>query len=275
MKESLKFFIFMWLVGGLCVVSSAQFTPEEVAEREKWEEFLKTAEIVGQRQLGGGGTVTMPWILTLEKDGISRQAIWKTPLGQVKGFLESWKWEIAAYQIDKLIGLNMVPPTVERGFQGYRGCCQLWVTVEMDLRKKEREKIKIPPNKLYSWNRVIFLQRAFDNLIANEDRHQGNILITKDWRMILIDHSRSFSTSKRFSKILIYTEKHKEGPKIMRMLPRVFVEKVKVLNFKLIKDLVGEYLTDKEIEAVLMRRELILEEIDKLINKYGETEVLY
>ena len=61
----------------------------------------------------------------------------------------------------------------------------------------------------------------------------------------------------------------------MRKLPRAFVEKLKALNFELMKDIVGKYLTDKEIEAVLMRRDLINKDIDKLIKKHGEAEVLY
>ncbi len=260
---------------GFHFLSIAQFTPEEIAEDAKWEEFLKTAEITGKRQLEGGEAVTAPWRLALEKDGIKRNALWKNPEGLQKGYLEGWKWEIAAYRLDRYLELNMVPPTVEREFQGKRGCCQLWVTAEMDLRRKAREKIETPSDRVYYWNNAIYLHRAFDNLIANEDRHQGNILITKDWRMILIDHSRSFRTSKKFSTELIYTEKHEEGPKIMRKLPRAFVEKLKALNSELMKDIVGEYLTDKEIEAVLMRKDLILKEIDKLIKKHGEAEVLY
>ena len=256
-------------------LSIAQFTPEEIAEREKWEKFIKTADIVGKKQLGSREATKAPWKISLEKDGINRDAIWKGQEGLVNEYLESWKWEIAAYRLDKYLELNMVPPTVEREFQGERGCCQLWVTVEMDLRKKEREKINTPSDKVYYWKNAIYLIRAFDNLIANEDRHSGNILITKDWRMILIDHSRSFRTSKKFSTELIYTEKHIEGPRIMRKLPRAFVEKLKTLNFKLIKDIVREYLTDKEIEAVLMRRDLILEEIGNLIKKHGEADVLY
>lgn len=275
MKKRLMTVLFFTIFLGFHFLSTAQFTPEEIAEDAKWEEFLKTAEIIGKRQLGGGEAVTAPWRLALEKDGIKRNALWKNPEGLQKGYLEGWKWEIAAYRLDRYLELNMVPPTVEREFQGKRGCCQLWVTAEMDLRRKAREKIKTPSDKVYYWNNATYLHRAFDNLIANEDRHYGNILITKDWRMILIDHSRSFRTSKKFFTELIYTEKHIEGPKIMRKLPRAFVEKLKALNFELMKDIVGKYLTDKEIEAVLMRRDLILKEIDKLIKKHGEAEVLY
>lgn len=61
----------------------------------------------------------------------------------------------------------------------------------------------------------------------------------------------------------------------MKMLPKVFVEKLKSLDFKIIREAVGEYLTDKEIEAVLIRRDLIIDWFDKRIKKLGEDEVLY
>jgi hypothetical protein len=73
----------------------------------------------------------------------------------------------------------------------------------------------------------------------------------------------------------MYTEKHKEGPKLMKQLPQTFVEKLKGLNFELIKDTVGEYLTDKEINAVLVRRDLIIEWLETRIEKLGEAKVLY
>jgi len=275
-KRIITLFFFVILFGFL-FQSLAQFTPEELAEREKWEEFLTTAEIVGQEQpFSKREAVTEPWVLTLEKDGIKNQALWKNPEGRMKGFVENWKWEIAAYRLDKYLGLNMIPPTVEKRFQGNRGSCQLWVESWISLKDKFEQKIKTPSYKIFYWNRAFYLQRAFDNLIANDDRHQNQYLITKDWRMILIDHSRSFRKSKKFTKKLIYDEKYKEGPTfIMKELPRAFVEKLKSLNSEVIKDIVGEYLTDKEIEAVLVRRDLIIKWLDKRIKKLGEDEVLY
>ncbi len=220
--------------------------------------------------------MTEPWVLTLEKDGIRNDAIWKDVAGRAKGFMENWKWEIAAYRLDKYLGLNMVPPTVERRFQGNRGSCQLWVDSMMSLKKKFEEKIKTPSYKVFYWNRAFYNQRAFDNLIANEDRHQNQYLITEDWRMILIDHSRSFRTAKKFTKKLIYDEKYKEGPTfIMKELPRSLYEKIKSLNAEVIKGVVGEYLTDKEIEAVLARKDLIVEWVEDRIKKMGEDKVLY
>lgn len=276
MKKRLITFFSLVIVLGFSFQSTAQFTKEEIAEREKWEEFLKTAEITGQEQMKSREAVTSPWVLTLEKDGVKKNALWKNPEGRLKGYLENWKWEIATYRLDKYLGLNMVPPTVEKRFKGNRGSCQLWIDSWISLKDKFEQKIKTPSYKVFWWNRAFYLQRAFDNLIANEDRHQKQYLIMEDWRMILIDHSRTFRTSKKFIKKLIYDEKYKEGPTfIMKQLPRAFVEKIKALNPELIKDVVGEYLTDKEIEAVLIRRDLIIKWINNRIKKLGEDKVLY
>jgi len=277
MKKRIILFVAMVIVLGFSLQSIAQFTKEEVAEREKWEEFLKTAEVVAQNKpFEKREAVTDPWVLTLEKDGVKNDAIWKDVAGRVKGFMEGWKWEIAAYRLDKYLGLNMVPPTVEKRFRENRGSCQLWVTSMMSLKKKFEDEIKTPSYRVFNWNRAFYKQRAFDNLIANEDRHQNQYLITEDWRMILIDHSRSFRTSKKFTKKLIYDEKYKEGPTfIMKQLPRALYEKIKSLNAEVIKGVVGEYLTDKEIEAVLLRKDLIVEWVEARIKKLGEDEVLY
>lgn len=270
-----KYLIFFGIICGFSLQAFAQFTPEEISDRVKWEEYLQEAKIVGQEQMVGRLAVTNPWVLSLEKDEITGKALWKNPQGRQKGFLEGWKWEIAAYKLDKYLGLNMVPPTIEKRRRGDRGSCQLWIDVWMDLEKKYKDNIKIPSYKVFPWNRALYLQRAFDNLIANEDRHQRNYLITKDWRMILIDHSRSFRTSKKFTKKLIYDEKYKEGPRLMKELPRAFVEKLKSLNPEVIKETVGEYLTEDEIKSVISRRDLIIKWLDKRIKKLGEDKVLY
>lgn len=256
-------------------ISAPQFLPDDLAQREKWEEFLKTAEVVGSKQLTGSEAVTSPWVLTLKKGDVTHRGLWKNAQGRMGGFWEGWNYEIAAYLLDKHLGLGLVPPTVERRFRGDRGSCQYWVDDCMSLRDREQKKIKMPPAKVFNWNRATYLQRLWDNLIANEDRHMNQILITPDWRMILIDHSRSFRTSGRFTKGLIYTANHPEGPKLMSELPRAVVDKVKALDFAVIRSVVGDYLSDEEINAVLIRRGLILKEIDRLIKANGESKVFY
>ena len=275
MKKKFVFIISFILVAGFSTQVVAQFTQKELDEREKWEKRLLDAEVVGKTQLGGEEAVTEPWVLDLEIDGEKFRAIWKNPLGRVKGFLESWKWEIAAYRIDKLIGLDMVPVTVERRFQGDLGSCQLWIEETPTLKKQQEEGKKKQSYQIYPWNQSLYKQRAWDNLIFNEDRHLNQYLVTEDWRMLLIDHSRSFATSKKSIKRLIYDEKYKEGPFLMKQLPRTLYENIKTLTAAKIKGVVGDYLTDAEIEAVLLRKDLIVAWVQKRIEELGEDEVLY
>ena len=47
------------------------------------------------------------------------------------------------------------------------------------------------------------------------------------------------------------------------------------MNFDKIKQAVGPYLTDEEIEAILIRKELLLKEIEDMIKEKGEAKVLY
>ncbi|MCK7476588.1 MAG: hypothetical protein M0C28_02775 [Candidatus Moduliflexus flocculans] len=94
----------------------------------------------------------------------------------------------------------MVPATVEREFQGSRGSAQLWIEPWNTTWRpsSRRSSIRRASRPCISPVRLC-LQRAFDNLISNEDRHQRNYLIMDDWRMILIDHSRTFRTTKKFT----------------------------------------------------------------------------
>lgn len=275
MIKAITAFVIVFIIMTFGSLLSAQLAPEVVAELDKWEDFLKTAKIIDEEQLGGRAAVTEPWKLTLEKDGLKRYALWKNPEGRMSGYVEGWKWEIAAYRLDKLLGLNMVPPSIERRFRGDKGSIQLWMNAVMSGKDRMEKKIPVPRDKLLEWNRMYYIMIAFDNLIANEDRHVKNILIDKEWRRIAIDHSRSFRTSKKYLEKLIYTEDHKAGPMVMKRLPRSLFENLKALDYQMIKDAVEEYLTDKEIYAVLTRRDLIIEEINRRIRRLGEETVLY
>ena len=272
MRKGQSVGMFLVLLVGVCLPAFAQFTPEELDKRPEWEGFLVKADPIEQSRMNTGQAVTNPWVLTLSHNGVTNKAIWKNPSGRMKGYLENWRWEIAAYNLDKLLGLNMVPPTVEREFGGDRGSAQLWIDGCITLKTKVADKIKTPSHRVFHFNRAYYLQRAFDNLIANEDRHQNQYLITEDFRILLIDHSRSFRTSGKFTKGLIFTKKNK---KEMKELPAAFVEKLRALDFAMIKEAVGDYLNEKEINAVLKRRDLILKEVDKKIADLGKENVLY
>jgi len=105
-------------LAGIALASQlqAQFTPQEIAERPKWKKFLKTAEIVMFEAIGEG--VAKPTWLYLKKCDGEASGAWKSPSGIQECYLEGGQYEIAAYGLDKLLGLNMIPPAMEREFRG-------------------------------------------------------------------------------------------------------------------------------------------------------------
>jgi hypothetical protein len=278
MRRSIILILPLFFVLGQSHELLAQFTPEEIAERPQWEEFLKTAEIVGFEDIGEG--VTKPLRFHLKKGDIEKDAAWKYESGVQGGYLEGWQYEIAAYRVDKLLGLNMIPPMVEREFKGKKGALSLWVAHKTSLLKMMEQGIKIPPAAAGLTEKMKYVTRAFDSLIANEDRTQQNVLFTEDWRTILIDHSRSFRCTKEYTEKLMFgsngLKRTSDGrPFLFRQLPRAFVEKVRALNYETLRAAVGPYLTDEEIRAVLIRKDLLLHEIEGMIKEKAEDKVLY
>jgi hypothetical protein len=252
---------------------TGQFLPREILDRPKIENRLEKAEILRIEEIGEG--VTRPLRVYLAGGEGTFSGCWKNPSGIRQGFLEGWRFEIAAYRLDNLLGLNMIPPTVERTIEGRKGSFQYWVDSPRSLLDIIDNRLSVPQDMLDNDQKMKYLARAFDSLIANEDRTQQNIRYTSDWRVILIDHSRSFRSSKRFTRQLMYGRNGIMGDKRIRRLPREFVQRLRELDFDGIRGAVGEYLEDKEIEAVLERRTLLLEEIESTIREKGEAAVIY
>lgn len=259
----------------LAAAAFGQIPDSDIAARAQWEEFLRTADVIEQRQLDDEEGVTNPWVLTLSKDGLTRRALWKNPQGVQRGVLEGWKYEIAAYLLDKYLDLNMVPPTVERVFRRKAGSCQLWIPDTRDIEALLKQGQTPPAERDRDYRRALYLQQVFDNLIGNEDRNWGNLLVTPDWRVIFIDHSRTFRTTPAFKTGLPFSAEAHPDVAVMRELPRAVVEKVRALDEPALRTAVGNYLTRAEVQAVLARRGLLVKEIDRLIKIYGEDKVLY
>jgi hypothetical protein len=93
------------------------------------EAFLREAQVVDRHRIGTG--VTNPEKAKLEKEGVTRFAVLK----QVDKPSDNWSYEVAAYELDKLLHPGHVPPTVARSLRGRRACLQLWVESFRDERK--------------------------------------------------------------------------------------------------------------------------------------------
>lgn len=260
--------------------ASGQFVPQEIAQREQWEEYLLSAETVRAEPLKQG--VTKPWKLYLKKGDIERMAAWKNVDKRLGGGArDSWKYEIAAYRLDKLIGLNTVPPAVEKEFRGKAGALSLWVDSKYNLLEIMEQGIKIPESAQKHIEDMGYIYRLWGCLIANDDPTQENMRYTEDWRMIFIDHSRAFRSDKEYANRLVFglngiKRYQADGkPFLIRRVPRALFERIKGLDPAAIKQAVGPYLNDREIQSIVVHVKLIENEIAEMVKLYGETEVLY
>ena len=111
---------------------------------------------------------------------------------RVKALNESdrFECELAAYKVDRLIGLDMVPVTVLRTIKGHPGALQFWINDAINVRKMLEQKVQ--PGGWCDIRPQYNLMNVFDILIHNTDRTQENALFTKDWTLVLIDHTRAF-----------------------------------------------------------------------------------
>ncbi|MCK7479531.1 MAG: hypothetical protein M0C28_20940 [Candidatus Moduliflexus flocculans] len=90
--------------------------------------------------------MTQPCILTLEKDGVRRQALWKDVLGErVGGFKETWKGEIAAYRLSRASGPAHGPGDGRARVRGQPGIGpDLDGVLEHDGRRCVKKKLNPP-----------------------------------------------------------------------------------------------------------------------------------
>lgn len=243
-----------------------------VFQGEAAENFLLKAKIVSSRPFGSG--VTRPLRVTLELDGVTRQAIFKSIDVRKAGvtvladgssdidFQDSWMTEIAGYVIDRIIGLEMVPATVERKVNANTGSMQWFVESEMAEAVRVEKKLVSPDPE--GWLEQTQKARLFDQLIANVDRHLNNILITKEYNLRLIDHSRAF----RINSSL-------KAPDSLQRFSRSLLEGIKKLEKKDLQKRLGNYLSPGQIDRMLKRRDEILELAKKRVAEKGEAAVLY
>lgn len=234
------------------------------------ETFLKTARIGRARDIPVG--VTVPQRATLEGRGLKhdaaiqtadiQQPTYRTQKGTELNFRDTWKFNVAGYELAKMLQLNMVPPYVERRYSGGPAALSWWVNDAMMERDRVQKKIEPPEPR--RWNDEMQAVRLFRDLIGDYDFNQTNTLITKDWRVWMIDFSRAF----RLAKTLQY-------PGEVARVDRTLLGRIRALNRDEMRKNLGKWLTNDEIDAVLARRDVLVGILDKHIAAKGEAAVLY
>ncbi len=239
---------------------------------EEAEAFLRTAEVVEREPLGTG--ITHPERLVLTDGTRTLRAVWKTvdafqPTQKmdngrmVVGFRDSYRHEVAAYGLDKMLGLGLVPPTVERVIENERGSLQLWVDGCMTEWERLEQK-RSPPDK-EAWARQMYKVRLFHQLTLDTDfNNMRNVLVDPAFQVYLIDASRTF-----------YLEEKLLNENSLRRFSRSVLGNLRELDKESLRENLGRWLTRAQINALLARRDLIVAVFERQLAEFGEEDVVY
>lgn len=236
---------------------------------EQMEQFLKTAKIVKIKNLNTG--ITNSRRASLD-DGTMQHEAHVQSIDEHKAkfegersteinFVDSWKYNIAAYRLGRILELDMVPVSVERNVAGTSCAVTWWVDNTMMEVDRKKKGLNAPdPDK---WNAEMYMVRVFDQLIYNTDRNLQNLLVDPDWHIWMIDHTRAFrmQTSLMAKKDLVKCD-------------RQLLAKLRGLDAKSLEPL-KPYVGGGEIKGLLGRRDKIVAFFDEEVKAKGDSEVLY
>jgi hypothetical protein len=234
--------------------------------------FLLGARVIDQRRVGKG--VTNPWRLTLTDGRLTHDAAFQTideretlrkfDRGGVEvNFTDSYHYNIAAFDIAELLGLDsMVPVAVERRWRGEDGAMVWWIDAQWD--DAEVRKAKLEPPDPAAWNAQRYRARVFAELVYDTDRNLGNNLITSDWRLWLVDFTRAFR---------VWPELRRAAD--LNRCDRELFAKLHALTEDALARKTEQHLSRFQVRALLARRDKILAHFKKLIGERGENNVLY
>jgi hypothetical protein len=235
-------------------------------------EFLRTAKVIRSRTISRG--VTVPFRLTLTDGTVTHDAAFQSiderknqadfgAKGVEFNFADSHHFNLAAYTIAGMLGLDaMMPVTVHRFWNGKEGTLTWWIDDAFDESTRLKEK-RNPPNP-GAWNQQMYKMRVFAALVGDTDRNLGNVLITNDWKLWMIDFTRAF----RLWDELKY-------PADLHQIDRTLLARLRELDPAAMKAATAHCLTVFEQDAVIKRRDLLVAHFDGLIKTKGSAAVLY
>ena len=253
--------------------ASAPAVQEPQLTEDQIRQFLLTAKVMDSRPAKKGITNTLR--LTLSDGNITHDASFQSidehkprfegENGTVElNFVDSYKYNIAAYELAKLLGLgDMMPVTVLRKYAGNSGSLSWWLPVQMDEETRMKKNI-LPPDP-EAWNNQMYKKRVFAELVYDTDSaNVTNVLISKDWHLWMIDFSRAF---RRYHDL--------RNPKNLVKCDRRLLENLRKLDEKELTEKTQDLLIKPEVQGVMARRDKIVKAFENLIAQKGEKEVLY
>jgi hypothetical protein len=228
--------------------------------------------VVNSRQLGKG--ITHPWRLTLSDSQLTHDAAFQSVDEHATSrqfadghtelnFVDSYHFDIAAYRLAKLIGMDdMIPVYVERRWNGQTGALSWWISWKWDEVMRHQQNLR-PPD-IDAWNKQMYKVRVFDQLVYDTDPNLTNILITEDWKIWRIDFTRAF----RLQTDL-------QAPQDLAMCERRLLERLRQLNGDTVLEKTKPHLDKGQVKSLMVRRDKIVAVFEKLIAEKGQGAVLY
>jgi len=260
------------ILAGLLSARLVAAADEPALTKEQMKQFLLTAKVIKSAAAHKGITNTLRLTLTdgtITHDAhfqpIDEHAMTKEMAsGRTEmNFVDSYKYNIAAYELAAMLGLDeMVPVYVQRKYEGKMGSFGWWLPVRMDEADRLKQKIPVPDPD--SWNKQMYRVRVLDQLVYDTDANLTNVQIGEDWKIYRIDFSRAF----RLDKDL-------QAPKDLVQCDRQLFTKLKALDGNELAVRTKGFLTKQEVQAVMTRRDKIVDHFQKLIAEKGENEILY
>lgn len=204
-------------------------------------------EITGQFTYGSNYT----FLAQVTKEGQQHKAVYKPTEGErplwdfPQGSLAAR--EVAAFEVDRLLGWGYVPPTVLReDAPSGGGSLQQFVNLEGArhyFQLTEQEKDRLRPVAL------------FDALINNADRKGGHVLLTPDEKIWLIDHGVCFHHQTKLRTVIWDFAGEPIPGDLLQELERFAAE----LETEQARDRLAPLLSDHELTALSARAERLLE----------------
>jgi hypothetical protein len=236
------------------------------------EEFLLKAKIVDKKTSKTGVTNTIR--ATLSDGRIThdaqiqtvdvQQMVFTAGRATEVNFKDTYRYNIGAYRLSRLLGMTNVPMSVKRRYDNKDGAMTWWIDdVQFDEsgRLKHTPMLGPDPERTSKQN---YVRLAFDELIQNRDRNQGNLLWTKDWTLWLIDHTRAFRLGKELIK-----------PEQLVRCSRSFFEAMQALTLEQMDKSMGDIMTKEELKTVIARRDLLVKHFVDRAARVGDASVFF